>query len=245
MNISSTASWGVSARWIRRSAGVVAASVAVCLAPGSAAGQDPNLVDQGRYDITLGGRAAGTETFAIRRQGEGYMAVGRIQVERGVAGLQSAEFGLRTDGAFGPVRYETRATGNGRSVIATRAGTRIRITTSNDEGDRMTELLADPSQVLLDPGIAQHYYFLVRRVASGATGSLKALIPGEAREVPVRLVGTTDVEVQAAGSRQPARRYEFSVGGATHVVWADPADGRILQVDVPDRQWRSVRRAEN
>jgi hypothetical protein len=245
MNISSTASWVGSARWIRRAAGWATVAAVAGLVPGSAAAQDPNLVDQGRYDITVGDRAAGTETFAIRRQGEGYMAVGRVQVERATDWLQSAEFGLRTDGAFGPVRYETRATGNGRSVIATRAGTRLRITTSNEEGDRMTELLADPNQVLLDPGIAQLYYFLVRRVAAGTTGSLKALVPGEARELPIRVVGTTDAEVQVGGTRQPARRYEFSVGGTTHLVWADPADGRIRRVEIPDRQWRSVRRAEN
>ncbi|MFQ5529964.1 MAG: hypothetical protein ACE5FP_06385, partial [Gemmatimonadota bacterium] len=64
------------------SPGFVAAVAAALLAiPAVATGQDPNLVDQGRYDITVGDRVAGTETFAIRRQGEGYMAVGRIQLE--------------------------------------------------------------------------------------------------------------------------------------------------------------------
>ncbi|MGI9039294.1 MAG: hypothetical protein ACR2GQ_10570 [Gemmatimonadota bacterium] len=219
--------------------------MAAGLLPASAVAQDPNLVDQGRYDITIGDRAAGTETFAIRRQGDGYMSVGRLQIEQGSAWLRSGEFGLRTDGAFAPLRYETKSSDGGQGIRLTRAGTRIRVSNSTAEGERLTELLADPNQVLLDPGIAQHYYFFVRRVTAGATGSLKALLPGEAQEVPIRLVGTTDTEVQAAGSRQPARRYEFTVGGATHLVWADPADGRILRVEVPDRQWRSVRRAEN
>lgn len=243
MNISLTASWVGLARSTRSAAGLALALLAV--GPGTAYGQDPNLVDQGRYDITLGDRAAGTETFAIRRQGEGYMAVGRIQIEQATDWLQAAEFGLRTDGAYGPVRYETKSRDGGQGIRLSRTGTRIRVSNSTAEGERLTELLADPNQVLLDPGVAQHYYFLVRRLAAGTAGSLKALIPGEAREAPIRVVGTTDTEVQSGGSRLPARRYELTVGGATHLVWADPADGRILRVEIPDRQWKSVRRAEN
>lgn len=243
MNISSTASSAASGRWIRRLA-AAGAAVAVLVAPGRAGAQDPNLIDQGRYDIRLGDRATGTETFAIRRQGEGYMAVGRIQLEGSGTWLRSAELGLRTDGSFAPVRYEIRALGGPHSLIAARTGTRVRITTSSEEGDRMTELLANPNHVLLGPGIAQHYYFLIQRLESGRGGGVIALVPGEGREAPVRVVGTSESTVEIGGEPVPARRWELSIDGTTHLVWADPADGRILRVEIPDRGWRSVRQAE-
>ena len=241
--------WTVSLTDSMPRSGLLAIVTAALLsAPAAAAGQDPNLVDQGRYDITIGDRVAGTETFAIRRQGEGYMAVGRIQLEVEGTWIRSAEFGLRTDGAYSPVRFETRAVGGpARTLIVTRNGTRLRITTSSDEGDRMRELLATPHQVLLGPGIAQHYYFVIRRIAAagGRAPDLVAIRPGRGLEQTVRVDSVTATEITMGGAAQPANRYDLDVGGERHVVWADPADGRILMVEIPDRQWTSVRRSGN
>lgn len=249
MNISSTASSNGWERTIRsrsvaaRTFGVLAA-LTLGLAPAEAGAQDPNLVDQGRYDIRLGDRGTGTETFAIRRQGEGYMAVGRIQLEGSGAWLRSAEIWLRTDGSFTPVRYrfESLVTEDPRNVEFLRTGTRIRVSTSSDEGVRVNELLADPDQVLLEPGVAQHYYFVVRRLAAGSD-RLTALIPGEGREAPIRLTGTSDVTIEVGERSVDARRWELTVDGETHLVWSDRTDGRILRVEIPDRGWRSDRRA--
>lgn len=249
MNISSTASSTGWERMIpsRRVASRAFALTALALGftPAGARAQDPNLVDQGRFDVRIGDRATGTETFAIRRQGEGYMAVGRIQLEGSGAWLRSAEIWLRTDGSFTPVRYrlESLVTGDPRTVDFLRSGTRIRISTSSDEGVRVNELLADPNHVLLEPGVAQHYYFVVRRLATGAE-RLTAVIPGEGREVPVRVAGRSDVTVEMGERSVDARRWELTVDDATHFVWSDRADGRILRVEIPDRGWRSDRRAD-
>ncbi len=241
--------WNASSTVSMPRPGLVTIVTAVLLSvPAAATGQDPNLVDQGRYDITIGDRVAGTETFAIRRQGEGFMAVGRIQLEAEGTWLRSAEFGLRTDGAFTPVRFETRSVGGpARTLIVTRNGTRLRITTSSDEGDRMRELLATPHQVLLGPGIAQHYYFVIRRInaAGGLPLDLVAIRPGRGLEHTVRVDSVTTTEITMAGAARPASRYDLDVGGEQHVVWADPADGRILMVEIPDRRWTSVRRPGN
>ena len=244
----STSSIGSRSGSVRRSRIVSTLAITLLALPVAAAAQDPNLVDQGRFDISVGERVIGTETFAIRRQGEGYMAVGRMQLEREDTWLRSAEFGLRTDGGYAPVRFESRALGRPmRSLVVTRTGTRLRITTSNDEGERMTELLATPSQVILGPGIAQHYYFVIRRIeasAAVATG-LVAILPGGGREQPVTVNSVTAVEVMIGGTSRPASRYDLDVGGTQHIVWADPADGRILKVEIPDRTWISVRRPNN
>lgn len=232
-----------------RSRGALSAllAVAVLLADASSApAQDPNLVDQGRYDIRLGDRASGTETFAIRRQGDGYMAVGRIQLEGSGAWLRSSEVVLRTDGSFSPTRYrfESRVAGDARTVDFARSGTRIRITTTNEEGERVNELLAGPDKVLLEPGIAQHYYFVIRRLAAGG-GALTAVIPSEGREAPIRVVGTSDGTVEIGGGSTAARRWELEVDGVTHLVWSHPDDARIFSVEIPDRDWRSVRRSDD
>jgi len=253
MIISSTAS---STGWGRtiRSRTVIArtlttrsalAALAIGLAPGAAGAQDPNLVDQGHFDIRLGDRATGTETFAIRRQGEGYMAVGRIQLEGSGAWLRSAEVGLWTDGSFAPVRYrfESRVAEAPRTVSFLRSGTRIRISMSDEQGERVRELLANPEQVLLEPGIAQHYYFMIRRLSAGTDG-LSAVIPGEGGEAPIRVADTSDVTIEVGDRSVEARRWELDVDGTTHLVWSDPADGRILRVELPDREWRSERRAD-
>ncbi|TFG66709.1 MAG: hypothetical protein E4H28_01060 [Gemmatimonadales bacterium] len=223
-------------------------AAALLLSPVVAVAQDPNLVDQGRYDITVGNRMAGTETFAIRRQGEGYMAVGRIQLEGEGTWIRSAEFGLRTDGSFAPVRFETRALGRpAYTLIVTRSGTRLRITTSSEEGDRMTELLAAPDQVLLGTGIAQHYYFVIRRLtaAGGQSVELGAILPGDGQEQPIRVVGVDKTEITIGEAMQPANRYELDVGTTRHIVWADVTNGHILKVEVPDRQWTSIRQPGN
>ena len=44
--------------------------------------------------------------------------------------------------------------------------------------------------------------------------------------------------------REVYDRWELTVDGATHLVWSDRADGRILRVEIPDRAWRSERRAD-
>jgi hypothetical protein len=247
MRISSTASSAASERPIRSRAAGAALLVLVTLAvsPPAAPAQDPNLVDQGRYDIRFGDRASGTETFAIRRQGEGYMAVGRIQLEGTGAWLRSSEVVLRTDGSFAPIRYrfESRVAGDPRTVDFARSGTRIRITTSSDEGERVNELLARPDQVLLEPGIAQHYYFVIRRLAAGGD-RLTAVIPGEGREASIRVTDASDTTIEIGGRSTEARRWELAIDDATHLVWSDRADGRILRVEIPDRAWRSERRAD-
>lgn len=211
-----------------------------------AVAQDPNLVDQGRFDVRIGDRVVGSETFAIRRQGDGYMAVGRIQLEGSGAWLRSAEVMLRTDGSFAPLRYryESRATDDPESVNFARTGTRIRITTSNREGERVTELLANPSQVLLGAGVAQHYYFVVRRLSVGGARGVTAVIPARGREASIEVVDTSDATVRVGSRDVPATRWELAIDGATHLVWVARDDGRVLRAEIPARSWRSVRRAE-
>lgn len=229
---------------------ILVALAVFLLAPAAASptfAQDPNLVDQGRFDVRIGDRVVGSETFAIRRQGDGYMAVGRIQLEGSGAWLRSAEVMLRTDGSFAPLRYryESRASDDPQSLNFARTGTRIRITTSNREGDRVIELLANPNQVLLGAGVAQHYYFVVRRLSAGGAQGVTAVMPAEGREASIEVVDASDATVRVGARDVPATRWELSIDGVTHLVWVARDDGRLLRAEIPARGWRSVRLAED
>jgi len=111
----------------------------------------------------------------------------------------------------------------------------------------MTEMLAAPDQVLLGSGIAQHYYFVIRRL-SGAGNQpveLGAILPDDGQEQPIRLVGVVATEITVGEETQPANRYELDIGTSRHIVWAARTDGRILKVEVPDLRWTSVRQRGN
>ncbi len=111
----------------------------------------------------------------------------------------------------------------------------------------MTELLAAPGQVLLGTGIAQHYYFVVRRlVANGDRSSrLRAILPDDGQELPISLVGVTTTQITIGEATLPASRYELDVAGTRHIIWADSGDGRILRVEIPDLEWTSIRQPGN
>lgn len=208
--------------------------------------QDPSMIDEGRFEISVGGASRGQESFAIRRQGEEYMAVGRSSLEGEDLLVQSAEIGLRTDGRFVPVRYEFRTLQRPSSTtIAVRTGSRIRVTTSNREGERMTELLADREMVLVQTGVAHHYWFLIQRFGdaeAGTGGTVDALAPGAVNRSAIRLESVEDVELSLPGQPGvPARRYDILIGETRHIVWTGRPSGRVLRAEIPERSWTAVR----
>lgn len=212
----------------------------------SASAQDPSMIDEGRFEISVGGAARGQESFAIRRQGEGFMAVGRSSLEGADLLLQSAEIGLQTDSRFVPVRYEYRTLQRPSSTtIAVRTGSRIRVTTSNREGERMTELLADREMVLIQTGVAHHYWFLIQRFGdaeAGTGGTVDALAPGVVNRSAIRLESVADVELTLPGRPGvQARRYDILMGETRHIVWTGRQSGMVLRAEIPERSWTAVR----
>lgn len=187
----------------------------------------------------------GTETFAIRRQGREYMAVGRITVEAGAGSLRAVEMGLRCDEAFLPRRYELRALeGPHTNVVASRSGNRLRLTTSTEEGERLTEFLAGPDVLLLERGVAHHYYFLFRRLSGrqAAPGvALETLVPTAGKQEPLRIRRVAADSVRVGDTGVPATRYDLLIGEESSSVWIGSADGRVLRVEDPGRRWSATR----
>ena len=204
------------------------------------------MIDQGRFEIRIGGAARGQESFAIRRQGEEYMAVGRTSLEGQDLRVLSAEVGLRTDARYVPVRYEFRTLQRPTSTtIAVRTGNRIRVTTSNQEGERMTELMLDRELVLIQTGVAHHYWFLIKRfgeASAGQGGTVDALAPDGVERSSIRLDEVTEVDLTLPDGRvREARRYEMQIGETRHIVWVERTTGHVLRAEIPERVWVAIR----
>lgn len=225
------------------------AFLAVCLVAvpsGTLPAQDPSMIDQGRFEIRIAGSSRGQESFAIRRQGEEYMAVGRSSLEGQELWVLSAEVGLRTDARYVPVRYEFRTLQRPTSTtIAVRRGSRIRVTTSNQDGERMTELKADRELVLIQTGVAHHYWFLIKRFGSasaGQAGTVDALAPDAVERSSIRLDKVTDVELAfPEGPVREAKRYDMQIGDTHHIVWVERDTGNVLRAEIPERAWVAIR----
>jgi hypothetical protein len=187
----------------------------------------------------------GSETFAIRRVGEEYMAVGRVTIENGVESLSSVEIGLRSDRNLRPRKYELRALEGPRTNIAvSRSGNRLRLNTVNEAGERLTEFLAGPDLLLLERDVTHHYYFLIRRLQreSDPLGAvLKVLVPAEGRQVMLSVQAITPDSLRLGKSSWLATRYDVQLAEEAGSIWVDPDDGRVLRVAVPGRGWSATR----
>ena len=225
---------------------VLLAASLLAVAAGPAGAQDPSMIDQGRFEILIGGAVRGQESFAIRRQGEEYMAVGRTSLEGQELWVMSADIGLRTYARFVPVRYEFRTLQRPTSTtIAVRTGSRIRVTTSNEEGERMTELMADRELVLIQTGVAHHYWFLIKRfgqASAGQGGTVDALAPDAVERSSILLEEISDVQLALPdGPVHDATRYDMQIGESHHIVWVERTTGHVLRAEIPERAWVAVR----
>jgi hypothetical protein len=106
----------------------------------------------------------------------------------------------------------------------------------------MREYLVSEGAVLVDEGVAHHFYFLIRRAGSG--GTVPVVVPRISRQVSTRVTSQGAAEVSIAGTSVPATRYLVEPAGSSPQahVWAD-AEGRILRVEVPGRSMVAVRTA--
>jgi len=225
--------------------GVVLWALCGLAAPGPATAQQEGQLDGGTFEHSVGGGFAGTETFAVRRQGEGVVAVGRVTREGGPEALRALEVGLRLDGVGRPVRYELHTReGPPLHVVANRTGSRLRVTTTAEEGERFTEFLAGERLLVLEREIAHHYYnlaHLLRAAPDPRSMDLEVLLPSEGRTVPLRVRRISRDTLTFQTTPVSTTRYELSVGAEETLLWVASEDGRIMRVAIPGRGWQAAR----
>jgi len=200
------------------------------------------VVDQGRFAVTLDGRAAGTEEFTVRRAGlagdQAIFANGTVTL-RLPAGEQRIVPLLRAippDGIAS--QYQVEVSGVDELDLRLRlAQPRYVAVIRSTEGEEQREFPAQPQTRVLEVDVAHHYYFL-RDVREG---SLTPVIEPRSREHRVLRAGpSVDEEVRVGQTVVSARRVELSAGDDRRIVWFDRV-GRVVRVEVPGRGYVAER----
>ena len=205
-------------------------------------------VDEGTFRILVSGREVGMETFSIRQNGSGSDAViiaqGRVALDAGdggtevVANVQMSGAGLR------PVAYDVELRGgDAQRIRGTISGRRASARTVAGGGqEQWKEYLVTDGAVLLDDGMAHHYYFIAQRFIAGASQTA-VMIPRESRQVQTSISAAGSESISIGGSSAQARKLTVQpAGGDSRTVWID-GEGRILRVDIPSRNYSAVRTA--
>ncbi|HYH78900.1 MAG TPA: hypothetical protein VEX86_03865, partial [Longimicrobium sp.] len=199
--------------------------------------------DQGTFRVYVGEREVGTETFTITQTGSGAVAVtmatGKVEL-RLAEGSLSLSPRLRAQGVGAdPVQYQVDVSGDApQRIVGTIAGGRVSQKIVTGAGEQLREYVASAGAVVLDEGVAHHYYFLAQRTHSG---TVPVIVPRENRQVLATVTNRGEEPVQIAG--RTVRLFHLVVqprGGAAADVWVD-ALNRVIRVEVPARQYRAVR----
>lgn len=200
-------------------------------------------IDEGTFQITVDGRTAGTEQFTIRQTGAGsgveIAATGTIQLNLPTGSLELSPrlraSGLRAD----PVAYEVTVGGDSpRRIIGSIGGGRFSARIVSPSGEQLREYVASSGAVVLDDGVAHHYYFLASRVRNGRT---PVIIPRENRQVMTTVTDHGEEPVNIGGTN--VRLFRLSVqpqGGAERRVWVDSLN-RVYRVEIPSTNYVAVR----
>lgn len=198
-------------------------------------------LDEGTFHVTVGGRDAGTETFSIRQRGTGADAV-IIARSRAIRDGDEVTASTQLSGqTLRPTAYELEATGADAQKIAGHATAgRFSTRSVSDAGENMREHRLVEHAILVDAGIAHHYYFLAKHASSGAS-RVQLLIPRENRHVQARVEMAGNESIQIGDRSVSARRISVRTDdGDERTVWTD-AEGRVLRVRVPASDYVAVR----
>jgi len=223
----------------------IALATACSFGGGPLSAQTVNL-DEGTFRILVGGTEVGMETFSIRQNGTGDDAVviarGRVVLDTG-AGGQEVQANIQLAGAsLRPAAYDVEVRGGGAQRINARiTGSRASARISAAAGENMREYLVSDGAVLVDEGVAHHYYFLARKAGNEGI-TVPIVVPRSSSQVSATVSVEGSASVSIAGAALPATHYVVEAGGSTAHVWAD-ARGRILKVEVPGRRYVAVRTA--
>lgn len=202
-------------------------------------------LDEGSYRISIGGKEVGTEVFSIRQNGSGatavIIAVGRIVLD-GEKGPQQLSSELQVaGGTLRPAAYEVRVQGASSEQIKGRVvGGRFSAQIVSPAGEMMREYLAGDGAVVVDEGVAHQYYFVARR-ADGKSTRMPVIIPRLNRQVIAEVADGGPEKIAIAGRSFEAHKYVISpAGNPRREIWVD-AEGRVLRLEIPDRNFVAQR----
>lgn len=198
------------------------------------AGAQNVVLDEGEFHVTQAEGGVGTETFAIRRLGQGVDAyvIANAVIELDLpAGHEQVKPLLQTGPDLSFSRYQVEVAGADPVEIAVTSGDRrLLARTRSSRGEQEREFRAATGTVLLEHGVAHLYWFLSRMSEGDAT---TVLVPRTGAQGRIVLISVRPEPVGVAGAQHQARHVTFEMNGALHEVWYDSED-RVLRVEVPE-----------
>jgi len=226
---------------IRRACRRTVLALAPLLAPGALAAQSV-VVDEGTFTVSLGGTAAGTERFTIRRAGVGGDAIvianAVIELNRGEGPIELRPLLEVTPADDASSSYQLKVSGAETAELSVRlAGRRYVSRFHTEAGEEEREFLARPGTRIVEEGVAHQYYFL-RGARDGS--STPVIEPRTRSQLQLLASGPAQEELLVGAARVTARKVTFSSGEDVRHVWFD-AQGRVLRVEIPARAYLAER----
>jgi hypothetical protein len=202
-------------------------------------------VDAGTFKVFVEDREVGTETFTITQSGSGdgaeLIASGHVQLGL-PEGTLELDPRLRSRGVGAdPVDYQVLVGGSAPSrVIGTVGSGRFSAKIVTPAGEQLREYVASAGAVVLDQGVAHHYYFLALRTHQGR---VPVIVPRDNRQV-IATVSSRGEETVAINGHS-ATLFHLVVqapGWDERHLWVDDLN-RVIKVEVPARAYRAERTA--
>lgn len=220
---------------------VVAGAASLLLAGGLSA--QSGASDSGTFQVLINGYPAGTEEFTIQQTGIGenaeFVASARVELSLPSGTIELAPR-LRASGFLAdPVAYEVTIGGTSpQRIVGQVSSGRFSARITSASGEQMREYVASAGAVVLDDGVAHHYFFLAQRARSG---SVPILIPRENRQVMATVTDLGEEEVEIGGRSIPLFHLVVRpTGGGERHVWVDSLN-RVIRVEIPDIEYLATR----
>lgn len=219
------------------------ALLAVLLTAAAPAFLAAQTADQGTFRVYVDGREVGTEAFTIRQSGSGsgaeYAADGRVQLRLSTGSLDLTPRLRATGLDAAPAQYQVDVGGTSpQRIVGTISGGRVSAKIVTASGEQLREYVASSGAVVLDDGVAHHYFFLANRMRSGR---VPVIIPRENRQVVATVQSRGEEATDVNGQRVSLYHLVVSpAGGDERHVWVD-ALNRVVKVEIPSRAYRAVR----
>ena len=218
-----------------RAAVVRAACVVAAIAPAFLPAEEAwgQRVDRGAFRLYLNGREAGTEEFEIRWRGEGddqrATATGAVSMRDGATLVTTlvAQGPTLVVRSYRALRFEGPDT---LAVTLERAGSRFDALAQGPGGEEVREYRAPLSTVILDEGVA-HHYFVLGALLQGRLSSLHVLSPVSQKEASAEADATPET-IQVDGAPIATTRVRLSFGDEERLAWFD-GSGRLVRVEAP------------
>lgn len=192
-------------------------------------------VDRGSFQLYLNGREAGTEEFEIQWRGEGddlrTTAAGAVSMRDGPTLVTNLLAGGRTLAlrSYRALRVEGSDT---LAVTLERAGDRLDALTRGPWGEEVREYRAPLSTVVLDDGVA-HHYFVLGALLQAPFPALHVLSPVSQNEAAAEARAAPET-IQLDGAPIATTRVRLSVEDEERLAWFD-GSGRLVRVELPAR----------